>query len=122
MAIGVLAVAAVGCAQVFLTWKPRSQDARGASVYAIFRRLHRGVGVEVRKMDQSDVSRQVNNRIAAMSAGLDGDGALEVQFLCECGCFSWVTMVPATYAAHGAWLDGHGDGAPARATDSAALG
>jgi len=58
-------------------------------------------------MERAEVSREVNDQIAEMSARMDADGALEIRFLCECGCFSWVTMTAKQYADGGAWYDDH---------------
>jgi hypothetical protein len=69
-------------------------------------------------MDHAEVAREVNRQIAEMSARLNEDEALEVRFMCECGCLSWVTMTAKRYAAEGAWRNGHA--APLSAGEAAA--
>ncbi len=58
-------------------------------------------------MERAEVSREVNRQIAEMSSRLDGAASLDVRFLCECGCLSWVTMTASQYVDGGAWYGDH---------------
>jgi hypothetical protein len=74
------------------------------------------------QVERAEVSRAINRQIAEMSGRLDADGSLEVRFLCECGCFSWVTMPAKLYADGGARHPDHVVPVPELLDDASALG
>ena len=63
-------------------------------------------------MDPGALSREVNDRtyeVVVRFSGPEPPDQVLAEFLCECGCFTYVALPLTRYADSGAWIEEHRD-------------